>query len=172
MEIRRLNDHDAQIFWQFRMFALESEPWSFVESPEELRRIPIETYAERLRTGDAENFVVGAFLQGTLVGTVGFYQEAPVKRRHKGHIWGVFVAPSARKQGVARALLNHTIEAARSIPGLDQIFLIVSVPHESARRLYHSLGFRSFGIEARGLKIGARSMDEEHMVLDLAAPSV
>jgi ribosomal protein S18 acetylase RimI-like enzyme len=171
MEIRCLTAHDAQLFWQFRMLALESDPWSFVESPEELRQIPVETYAARLRSGDAENFVFGAFSQDALVGTVGFYQETHAKRRHKGHIWGVFVLPSARNQGIARALMLRAIEAAKAIPGLDQIFLIVAVSQQPARSLYQSLGFRSFGIEPRGLKIGSRSIDEENMVLDFAAPS-
>jgi ribosomal protein S18 acetylase RimI-like enzyme len=171
MEIRRLTEDDAQLFWQFRMLALESDPWSFVESPGELRQIPVETYAARFRPGEAENFVFGAFSHGALVGTVGFYQEAPVKRRHKGHIWGVFVLPSARRQGLARALMLRAIEAGRAIAGLDQILLIVAVSQQPARRLYESLGFASFGIEPRGLKIGSGSIDEEHMVLDLAAPS-
>lgn len=169
MEIRRLTEHDAQIFHDFRMLALETEPFSFVESPDELRQIPVATYAEHLRAGEAQNFVVGAFHRDALLGTVGFYQEAPSKRRHKGHIWGVFVLPSARRQGIARALMTRALADAQAIPGLHQIFLIVSVPQHSARRLYESLGFRSFGVEPDGLRIGAQTVDEEHMVLDLAS---
>jgi ribosomal protein S18 acetylase RimI-like enzyme len=172
MEIRRLTEHDAQLFWQFRMLALETDPFSFVESPEELRQISVETYAERLRPGGAENFVLGAFSENALVGSVGFYQEAPAKRRHKGHIWGVFVMQSARQQGIARALMTRAIATAQTIPGLDQVFLTVSIPQEPARRLYQSLGFRSYGIEPRGIRIGSQSVDEEHMVLDLGSLSL
>lgn len=166
MEIRRLIEDDAQLFYDFRMLALETDPFSFVESPDELRRISVRAYAERLRAGDGENFVFGAFDQHVLVGSVGFYQEIPAKRRHKGHIWGVFVIPSARRRGIARALMTRAIAAARATPGIEQIFLTVSITQQSARNLYQSLGFRSFGVEPCGLRIGGLSVDEEHMLLE------
>jgi len=167
MEIRRLTEDDAQLFYDFRMLALETDPFSFVESPGELLQIPVSVYAERLRAGNAENFVFGAFDQRALVGSVGFYQEIPAKRRHKGHIWGVFVIPSARRQGIARALMVQAIAAARATPGLEQIFLTVSVTQQAARNLYQSLGFRSFGVEPCGIRVGGLSVDEQHMLLEL-----
>ena len=59
------------------------------------------------------------------------------------------------------------IAAARATPGLDQIFLTVSITQQAARALYTSLGFCSFGMEPSGIRIGAMSVDEEHMLLDL-----
>jgi ribosomal protein S18 acetylase RimI-like enzyme len=167
VQIRRLTEQDAQSLWQFRRFALETDPWAFAESPEELLKTSVEDYAKRLSTGAAENFVIGAFHQDTLVGTVGFYQDTLLKRRHKGTIWGVFVHPSARGQGLGRTLMLRAIETAKTLPGLSQILLTVSVSQPAARALYVSCGFKPIGIEPRGLKIGARAVDEEHMVLDL-----
>ena len=167
MEIRPLTEQDAQLFWDFRMLALQTDPFSFVESPDELRQISVETYADRLRPAGGHNFVLGAFTGKALIGTVGFYQEALAKRRHKGHIWGVFVVPAARRQGIARSLMLAAIAQAKTVPGLEQIFLTVSVSQDAARHLYHSLGFRTFGVEPRGLRIGAEFVDEEHMLLDI-----
>jgi ribosomal protein S18 acetylase RimI-like enzyme len=169
MEIRRLNQDDAQLFYDFRMLALETDPFSFVESPDELRQVPVSAYAERLRASSAENFVFGAFHNCSLLGSVGFYQEIPAKRRHKGHIWGVFVVPPSRRQGIARALMIEAIAAARTIPGLDQIFLTVSVTQRAARNMYESLGFRSFAMEPCGIRIGTLAVDEEHMLLELGS---
>lgn len=171
VEIRLLTEHDAATLWELRMLALETDPWSFVDSPEELRRIPVEEYASRLRSNNAGNFVVGAFEQQTPIGMVGFYQELPLKRRHKGWIWGVFVVPAARGRGVARALMLAAIQRAKSLPDLGIILLTVSVNQPAPRRLYASLGFRSIGIEPKGLKIGDRHVDEEHLVLELANES-
>jgi ribosomal protein S18 acetylase RimI-like enzyme len=167
VEIKLMTDRDAQALWNLRMQALESDPWSFVDSPDELRDTPVEEFAERLRLNNAENFIFAAFEEETPVGMAGFYQESPRKRRHKGWIWGVFVASDARGRGIARRLMLAAIERARAIPGLEFILLTVSVNQPAPRRLYESLGFRSIGIEPQGLKIGNQHIDEEHMVLEL-----
>jgi len=167
MQVRLLTEQDARALWEFRRVALEKGPWAFAESPEELEKIPVEEYSQRLREGTAANFVVGAFEGEALVGTTGFYQDTLAKRRHKGTIWGVFVLPEARGRGMGRALMQRAIETARAVPGIDQILLTVSVSQPAARALYVACGFKSIGIEPRGLKIGERAVDEEHMVLDL-----
>ena len=166
VEIRLFTEQDAQTLWDLRLLALETDPWSFVDSPEELRAMSVEEFATRLRSDHAENFIVGAFEQRTAVGMVGCYQEVPLKRRHKAWIWGVFVAPAARGRGIAKSLMQAAIQRAKSIPGLEMLLLTVAVDQSVPRKLYQSLGFRSFGVEPRGLKIGNASHDEENMVLE------
>ena len=166
MEIRLFTQHDAQTLWDLRIFALETDPWSFVDSPEEMRRISVEDFATRLKDNGAANFIYGAFEGGSAVGMVGFYQEVPMKRRHKGWIWGVFVTPTSRGCGVAKKLMQATIERAKALPELDMILLTVSASQPAPRHLYESLGFRSFGTEPKGLKIGNEAQDEENMVLE------
>jgi len=166
MEIRLFTEQDAQALWDLRVLALETNPWSFVDSPEELRAISAEEFAARLRADHAENFIVGAFEHDSAVGMVGCYQEVPLKRRHKAWIWGVFVTPSARGRGIAKSLMRAAIQRAKSITGLEMLLLTVGVGQPVPRKLYESLGFRSFGIEPRGLKIGNESHDEENMVLE------
>jgi ribosomal protein S18 acetylase RimI-like enzyme len=170
VEIRMLAEGDAQTLWDLRMRALQTDPWSFVDSPEELRNISPEEFTSRLRANSPENFVIAAFEQQTAVGMVGFYRELPLKRRHKGCIWGVFVAPKARRRGIARALMLDAIARARSLPGLEIILLTVSVNQPGPRNLYISLGVRAIGIEPKGLKIGKESADEEHLFLNLCDP--
>ena len=166
MEIRLFTEQDAQTLWNLRMMALETDPWSFVDSPEELRAMSVQEFATRLRADHAENFIVGAFEQGAAVGMVGCYQEVPLKRRHKAWIWGVFVAPAARGRGIANSLMQAAIQRAKTIPGVEMLLLTVAVDQPAPRKLYASLGFRSFGVEPRGLKIGNDSHDEENMVLE------
>jgi ribosomal protein S18 acetylase RimI-like enzyme len=166
VEIRLFTEQDAQALWDLRMLALETDPWSFVDSPEELRAISVEEFAMRLRFDHAENFIVGAFEQHTAVGMVGCYQEVPLKRRHKAWIWGVFVKPAARGRGIAKSLMQAAIDRAKAIDGLDMVMLTVAVDQPAPRSLYESLGFRSIGVEPKGIKIGNQHHDEEHMVLE------
>jgi RimJ/RimL family protein N-acetyltransferase len=168
VELRLLMESDAQALWNLRMLALQTDPWSFVESPEELQAIGVEEYALRLRNSNAANFVFGAFEQDVLIGMVGFYQEQPLKRRHKGWIWGVFVIPAARGRGIAKSLMMEAIQRTKSIPELEILLITVSLNQPVPRALYASLGFRSIGIEPKGLKIGDEHLDEEHMVLEFA----
>jgi ribosomal protein S18 acetylase RimI-like enzyme len=166
VNIRKLTEKDAQAFWRLRLQALETDPASFAESTEELKRTTVEDYTSRLRSGGAENFVAGAFDGKELVGITGFYRDALLKRRHIGHIWGVFVAPSARGKGVGQALLAEVIQSAKALSGLRSVRLMVAVPQEAARRLYERVGFRVFGTEPSSLLIGERFVDEYLMTLE------
>jgi len=168
IEIRRLAETDAETFYKFRLRALISEPRAFGESAEEWRRNTVEDCAARL-PGGAESFVVGAFDGGDLVGTVGFFREQRAKRRHKGHIWGVFVAEPHRGRGISRALMTAAIAQARTLDGLLQVQLSVGATQAAARALYASLGFRSYGIEPQGLRVDGEFVDEEQMVLSFVA---
>ncbi|MDP9339328.1 MAG: GNAT family N-acetyltransferase [Acidobacteriota bacterium] len=166
MEIRLLTERDAEALWNLRMLALETDPWSFEQSPDELRKLSPAEYLQQLRANRAESFIVGAIEHQDAVGMVGFYQELPRKRRHKGWIWGVFVAPIVRSRGIARSLLQAAIQRAKTIPDVEILQLAVSINQPAPRHLYESLGFRPIGVEPAGLKIGNERLDEEHMVLE------
>jgi ribosomal protein S18 acetylase RimI-like enzyme len=167
MNFRKLTETDAASFWNLRLYALEADPISFAESVEELRKTSVEEYATRLRSGGEENFVFGAFDGKKLVGMTGFYRGKALKLQHKGHVWGVFVSPSARGAGAGRALLTNVIQVAKTLHGIRCILLTVAKTQVPALRLYESLGFRSFGTEPRSLKVGDRYIDEDHMRLEL-----
>jgi RimJ/RimL family protein N-acetyltransferase len=165
MEIRVLTGADAEPFRRFRLQALEQEPQAFGESAAEHQALTLETLAARL--SPSGNFVLGAFDDGRLIGTAGFFREARQKTGHKGRIWGVYVTPEWRAKRVGRALLAAALKRARSQAGLEQIVLTVNSQQTAARRLYLSLGFEIFGHERHALKIGDAYVDEDYMVLTL-----
>jgi len=165
MELRLLTPDDAEAFWHLRLEALRNDPASFADSTEEHLETTVETTRERLSKSDAAwNFVIGAFEDGKLIGTAGFFRRPNNKERHKGHIWGVYVGPEWRGKGIASALMKEIVRRARAIDGIEQITLVASA-NLPAQRLYKALRFESYGVEPHSLKIGDQYIDDVLMVL-------
>jgi ribosomal protein S18 acetylase RimI-like enzyme len=89
-----------------------------------------------------------------------------IKERHKGFIYTVYVDQAFRGLWLARGLVEAAIAVAREAK-LRLVWLNVAVGNDGARRIYDRLGFRTFGVEPRGLLVDGAFVDEEMMVLDL-----
>ena len=72
-----------------------------------------------------------------------------------------------RGSGIGRKLMKAVLERAAGIDGLEQILISVASTQAPAVALYRSLGFATWGTEARALKVGGRYIDEEYMILPL-----
>ncbi len=167
MEIRILNGEDAAEWSRLRLEALKGDPEAFSSSVEQHQTLTLDDIRRRLGAGARDSFVVGAFVADTLVGMAGFVREVGPKSQHKGRIWGVYVAPGQRKQGVARTMFKMIFERARAIEGLERILISVATTQTAAKQFYRKLGFEVFGVEPQALKIGGRYIDEEYMVMGL-----
>ena len=169
MEIRTLIESDLEKFWAIRLWALQESPKALGSAYEtNVKRSPTEVREFFLGCIlPPDNFIVGAFENNHLVGTVGVRRENGPKVRHKATVWGVFVAPDMRGQKVGKRLLQAAIEQARTLEGLEQLHLGVGVQQTAARSLYSGLDFKIYGIEPHALKLGDQYIDEELMILFL-----
>jgi ribosomal protein S18 acetylase RimI-like enzyme len=167
IEIRRLVESDVEAFRTLRLFGLEHSPSAFGSSFEEESLRPLSAFLERLTPDGAGSFVLGAWRAGVLVGQLGMLAENRLKTRHRGFVWGIYVRPECRTQGIAKAMLERCIAEARAISTLRQLHLTVVMENEGARRLYRSVGFTSYGVEPASLQVDGRLLDEDMLVLVL-----
>ena len=169
MIIRELGEGDAFRYRTLRLRALKEHPTAFVSSYEQQKDWPLETFAQRLlRTFDsADSFNLGCFVEGNLVGTVGFYREKGPKRMHVGAIVGMHVAAEQQGKGYGRSLLDAALGRARQMPGLAVIHLGVESTNQPAKSLYASFGFETYGIERQAIFVDGVYFDEYLMALKL-----
>jgi ribosomal protein S18 acetylase RimI-like enzyme len=152
-------------FKALRLKAIEGAPFALWPTYREEEALTAEQVQSRIEPGPHQ-IVFGAFDGGRLVGIAGLRREKLEQLSHRGTIWGVAVDPQRRKEGIGKKVLQRLITHARD-EGLLQIQLAVGVENAGAQALYRSLGFQSFGIEPRAMRVGERFYDEEHMVLRL-----
>jgi RimJ/RimL family protein N-acetyltransferase len=166
LEIRPLATSDAAAFRRIRLQAISDSPSAVWPTYEEEARRTVEETEARIRKTDTQ-VVFGAFIDAELVGVAGLRREPLEQVRHKAVLWGVFISPDRRREGLARKLFASVLSFARD-EGVLQIQLCVNAENDRARRFYLSLGFKAFGLEPRAMRIGDKYFDEKHMVLWLA----
>ncbi len=162
---------DLPDFKVLRDAMLFAHPDAFTSDAETERRKEPADYLQRLGLArrDGGHFLLGAWIGARLVGALGCEREARLKVRHIGHVVGMMVQPDVRGRGVARALLDACIGAARQAPGLEILTLNVTAGNAPAVALYASSGFTVYGSLPRAIKVGATYHDKLHMRLDLQA---
>jgi ribosomal protein S18 acetylase RimI-like enzyme len=157
--IHNLTPADAADFRAIRLAALMHAPDAFGSTYEAEADRPMSAWAERLAAPGA----FGAYVDGRLVGMARFVQDAGSdKERHKGSVYGMYVAPQAWGQGIGSALLEALLAHAAGV--VEQIRLGVVATNASAIRLYERHGFEIYGKEMHSLKTAAGYADEVLMV--------
>lgn len=173
MMIRILTADDAAAYQALRLRGLRESPAAFGSTYESEVDTPLEQIAERLARGAGrEDVMFGAFddVGGALVGLAGLGRQTGRKTRHRAGVWGMYVAPEARGRGVGRALMEALIAHARTLDGVERLTLGVEGGNESARALYQSLGFVTYGNEPQAYALDGQYWDSELMSLDLREP--
>jgi ribosomal protein S18 acetylase RimI-like enzyme len=161
VSIRRLTSDDAGSFKAIRLEALKAKPELLRSTFEVEENLDVAWFAGRLENAH----VIGAFRDGELVGTAGFSIQDGRPNAHKGRLFGMYVRPASRNQGIGRLLLDAVMKIARE--NVEIIQLSVVKENRPARRLYESVGFLEFGVESKASKYGDKYYDEALMALDL-----
>lgn len=156
--IRRLGPEAASDFRTIRLAALASAPEAFGSTLEVESARPLTWFADRAAT----TAIFGAYTAQGIAGMAGFVRLEGLKQQHKGFLWGMFVQPAARRQGIGAALVSAVLDHAVNI--VEQVTLTVVTSNLPAIALYRRLGFEAYGIEPRALKSGDTYADEILMI--------
>jgi len=149
------------------MLGLDESPESFGESSSDFVAKADCQLSDMLDPHAQGDFVLGAFESQSLIGVIGFFTHSLQKMAHKGTIWGTYVDPAHRQQGIGRALLSAAIDRVKSLPDIRQIDLSVVVDNVAAKELYLSEHFEVRGTEIAALCVNGRFCDEHFMQLQL-----
>ena len=166
VEIRQLEARDAEEFSALRRAVTADNPVPMgLTMDEELTR-PLQGFRDQL-SSPAPNAAYGAFVDGVLQGCAALaWTSRFASSRHKAELWGTFVAPKHRGQGIARMLVGRAIEHGRN-NALQRINLMVYIPNAPAVALYESLGFTPYGVEPKAVCLNGQFYDCQHMTFAL-----
>jgi RimJ/RimL family protein N-acetyltransferase len=166
MQTRLLNANDAESYYQLRLEALLTNPDAFITTyeQEKQRPDPIETTAQRLEAETSRT--IGLFKDEKLQGVITIVKETHPKFSHKGNLVAMYISPDSRRKGGAKLLVQEAINLSKAL-NLEVLHLSVVTDNHPAKKLYEGIGFQSYGLERKAIKLPNRYLDEEHMELFL-----
>ncbi|MFD1506012.1 GNAT family N-acetyltransferase [Georgenia yuyongxinii] len=136
--VRRVGGEDWPTLKAVRLRALDADPAAFTSTLAREEAFTDAVWQER--AGAGRSFV--ACRADAVVGLVSYYAEDGRPRERQ--LVSMWVAPEARRSGVARALVDAVLDAAAA-EGAERLTLFVVDDNEAARRLYEQLGFVATG---------------------------
>lgn len=165
--IKPLDSTNLQAYKALRLRALQLSPLVFGSNFAEENAYSDAVWLQRIEAVGS-NVVFGAFEGDALVGTAGVFMHSRLSERHRGTLWGVYVAPEARglKLGeqLVQAIIDHAVKR----------FLIldakVVATNNYARKVYEKLGFVTYGLEKKSLYIQGQFLDQELIAIDFTEP--
>ncbi|WP_082684174.1 GNAT family N-acetyltransferase [Lentibacillus amyloliquefaciens] len=166
IDIRLLEADDAATYKNLRLEALLNSPAAFPASYDEVQADATEKYKVRFQSENIHTF--GAFEADDLVGVVTLEQETKKKTAHRTIIWGLYVTPYNRESGTGKKLMHTAIDYAKSLEGVEQIFLSVIIKRTTSESLFYAMGFVPLGRHRRAVKLGGKYYDEEYMIMRIS----
>ena len=169
MQIREITKSDAADYRALRLRALKEYPTVFSSSYEVEREWSLDRFAERLgeNPGSPDGFMLGCFVEGDLVGSLGFFRFDGPKLEHIGRIVAVHVAAEHQGRGYGKAMVSDALERARRMPSFSVIQLTATTTNARAISMYESFGFEICGTTPRAILVDGEYVDEHLMVLKL-----
>lgn len=146
IEIRRVVRNDADALRKVRLAALADAPSAFGSTYADEVERPPQMWEERAATSEVgvDGATFFAVDGDEVVGLVAGFRDPDRERESDIELVSMWVAPSHRRSGASRLLVDAVIDWAEGV-GAERVLLWVTRGNEPAERLYRSLGFEPTG---------------------------
>jgi ribosomal protein S18 acetylase RimI-like enzyme len=161
-EVRLLGPEDVDAFRRVRLEALTEEPAPFASAAADGERLSDAEWLERRRGGP----LAAGFAGGEPVGLMGLLRQPASRMAHRATLIMVYVRASHRGTGLADALLDTMLAAART-GGIRQVELAASAENPRALAFYRRRGFSEVGRIPGGFLHEGSEIDEVLLALRL-----
>lgn len=138
MTIRRLTAQDLDLYRSIRLRALRTDPAAFGSSFERERAFDDATWLARLTAFAGRPGVL--YIEESDGRAVAIAGIGIAENDTTAMLWGMWVAPDARRNGSASRLIASAIDWAAS-RNLERVALAVEASNQAAIELYRSMGF-------------------------------
>lgn len=151
--IREIKPSDFEAYYQLRVLSEKEYP-EFVgfNAERELNagREGIEVIIEQYPSEGT--YVLGAFdADNALVGLLVASRRLSDKYRHKAFLWGMYILPKFRGEGVANLLMDSIINWAKDHSEIQALTLQVTLSNHRGQAFYKKYNFQIFGTEHNAL---------------------
>ena len=147
--VRPLVPDDAPAYRALRLAGIAELPAAFCTTQALESSVPMAQMRQRLQPTPLQ-IIFGIFNDTQLIAMAGLRREPIAVVHDKASLWGVYVAPQARGQGLGRQLVQAAIGHACTIPELATVRLAVAHDNQTALTLYLDCGFVLSGDAPQG----------------------
>ncbi len=139
VEIVSLEPDDWQAYRALRLEALKTDPQAFGSTYDDNLQRPEAWWRERLASVEQNNWLLFAQTPAGLAGMIG---AVTADDGSAADIISMFVRPTFRRQGIARALMVAALDKIGQNPAVNIVRLEVNRQQRAAVQLYESFGFQ------------------------------
>lgn len=159
-----LTSADYDSYFALRLESLQQAPHMYATDANDWQNAPREVIEKHLTLSESgKSPIFSAWDGDSLIGQVGLQPDSRPTVQHKATIWGLYVAPNYRRQGIGTKLLADAIDSAQQKPNLRQLRAVVNTTNQAAVRLFQNAGFTEFGLERRAKFIDGRYHDQIYL---------
>jgi RimJ/RimL family protein N-acetyltransferase len=151
---------------QLRLEALQNHPTAFGQDYTEAAARPRKYWEEALTINDDEKAIYLAEQEQQLIGMTGISRVLHKRASHSANVWGVYVRPEWRGNHIAEALIHSCLTWAKE-KNVVVVKLGVLANNQSAVRCYERCGFKTYGVEPKGISYDGVFYDGYLMAIEL-----